>query len=113
MRSTPSRLRLWAPRLLGLAVCLFLGLFALDAFDGTGDLSGKLAAFGLHLVPVLVLLAVVVLSWRRQWIGGVTFVGVALFYATVMAPGRPDWIAVIAGPLFLVGILFLWSWRHA
>jgi hypothetical protein len=37
---------------------------------------------------------------------------VAVLYATALARGRLDWIAVIAGPLFLVGLLFLWSWRQ-
>jgi len=30
MRPTSTQLLVWAPRLLGLALCLFLGLFALD-----------------------------------------------------------------------------------
>jgi hypothetical protein len=112
MRSTSTQLLLWAPRLLGLAVCLFFGLFALDAFDGRQNLARSLADFAIHLLPVLLLVTIVLLSWRRPWIGGVVFIGVAVLYATALARGRLDWIAVIAGPLFLVGLLFLWSWRQ-
>jgi len=111
MRSTSTHLLVWLPRLLGLAVCLFLGLFALDAFDGRQNLARSLADFAFHLLPVLLLGAIVLLSWRRPWIGGVVFIAVAVLYATALARGRLDWIAVIAGPLFVVGLLFLWSWR--
>jgi hypothetical protein len=103
---------MWAPRLLGLAVCLFLGLFALDAFDERQNLARSLADFALHLLPVLLLVTIVLLSWRRPWIGGIVFIAVAVLYATALARGRLDWIAVIAGPLFVVGLLFLWSWRQ-
>jgi hypothetical protein len=111
MDLTSTQILLWAPRLLGLAVCLFLGLFAMDAFEGRDSLSSQLADFVIHLLPVLLLAVVVLLSWRRPWIGGLMFIGVAALYA-VLGRGRLDWIAVIAGPLFLVGVLFLWSWRH-
>ena len=113
MRSTSTHLLVWAPRLLGLAVCLFLGLFALDAFDERQSLARSLADFAFHLLPVLLLVTIVLLSWRRPWIGGIVFIAVAVLYATALARGRLDWIAVIAGPLFVVGLLFLWSWRQS
>ena len=34
MNKASGRFLLWRPRILGMLVCLFLGLFALDAFDG-------------------------------------------------------------------------------
>lgn len=103
----------WAPRLFGVAVAIFIGLFALDAFQGAQSAGGALAAFAIHLIPAVALLALVALSWRRPWIGGVSFVALAVLYATVMARGRPDWMLAISGPLLVVGALFLWSWwRH-
>jgi O-antigen ligase len=112
MRPTSTQLLVWAPRLLGLALCLFLGLFALDAFDERQNLARSLADFAIHLLPALILVPIVLLSWRRPWIGGIVFIAVAVLYATALARGRLDWIAVIAGPLFVVGLLFLWSWRQ-
>ena len=49
---------------------------------------------------------------RREWIGGVAFIGLAVLYAITMARGHLDWMLVISGPLMLVGAMFLWSWRH-
>ena len=108
---TAAALRLWIPRVLGVAVCAFLGLFALDAFS-TGRGLAALPDFLIHLVPSLLLLAVVAASWRHPWVGGVAFIGLAVAYA-FMVRGRVDWILVISGPLFIVGVLFLWAWSAA
>ena len=98
------------PRLLGIGVSVFLGLFALDAFRPGTPFARALTDFGIHLVPAAAVLAIVVLSWRRPWIGGVAFVLLAVAYA-LMVRFRLDWIIVISGPLLTVGVLFLWSWR--
>jgi hypothetical protein len=106
---------LWAPRVLGIAVSLFLALFALDAFaPGQSFLQG-LAGFAIHLVPSMVLLVVVALSWRREWIGGIVFVSLGVLYAVgAIRRDHLDWALVISGPLVVTGGLYLWSWwnRH-
>jgi hypothetical protein len=101
---------LWCPRILGLAVAVFLGLFALDAFEPGKPVARALADFAIHLTFPAVVLGIVALSWRRAWIGGVAFIALAAAYA-LLVRSRPDWILVISGPLLTVGMLFLWSWR--
>lgn len=108
---TKSTWLIWAPRILGLAVAVFIGLFALDAFRPGRPPSEGIPDFVIHLLPAIVLLVVVALAWRRPWLGGVVFLLLALVYA-ISAPARPDWILAIAGPLMLVGLLFLWSWHQ-
>jgi len=39
------------------------------------------------------------------------FIALAVIYA-VMVRGRVDWMAAISGPLLVVGLLFLASWRQ-
>jgi hypothetical protein len=112
MTGPSARLLLWTPRVLGVATCAFIGLFALDAFSEAKPVRDALADFAIHLIPALVLLAVVALAWRWEWIGGVMFMGLAVIYATTMARGHLDWMLVIGGPLLVVGSLFLWSWRY-
>ena len=51
------------------------------------------------------------LAWHWPPLGGALFLLLALVYA-ISVPGRPDWILVIAGPLLLVGLLFLVSSRY-
>ena len=95
----------WLPRILGITVALFVGLFALDAFGQGRPLAQALGDFAIHLIPAFLLLAVVAVAWRYPWIGAVAFIGLAVVYAVSVR--RLDWIAVIAGPLFVVGLLFV------
>ena len=106
MTATSARILLWLPRILGIAVALFLGVFALDAFSGQ-RLAEAVPDFAKHLLPALIVLGVVAVAWRYPAFGGVAFIGFALFYA--ISVRRLDWIAVIAGPLLTVGLLFLWN----
>jgi hypothetical protein len=114
MTTTSGRLLRWSPRILGIGVSLFIGLFALDAFNQGKPFVRALPDFIVHLIPALVLLALVSVPFRHEWIGGVAFIGLAVVYATTMAlpRGHVDWVFVISGPLLIVGALFLWSWFH-
>ena len=110
MTKRADSLILWSPRVLAILACLYLGVFSLDAFTGKTFVQG-LPDFAMHNIPMLILLAVVVISWHREWLGGLLFTALALGYA-FMAPTHPSWILAISGPLLLVGILFFWSWFH-
>ena len=100
---------LWAARILAIGVCLFLALFALDASEVGRSVSGRVTEIVIHLLPSLAVLAIVALTWRRPWIAGVVFVGLAVAYAVTVS--RFDWVLVISWPLLTAGLLFLWSWR--
>jgi len=110
METTSARLLLWVPRVLGVLVSVFIGMFALDAFSGGKPFLQALPDFMIHLVPAVILLALVSASFRRPWIGAAAFTGLAILYAVTMSRGRLDWMLTISGPLLLVGALFLWSW---
>jgi glucose-6-phosphate-specific signal transduction histidine kinase len=111
MAMPSSKILLWSPRILGVLVCLFLSLFALDAFESGKSLGQALPDYAVHIAPMLVLLAIVAISWRYEWVGGIVFTGLATAYA-IFARGHLSWIAAIGAPLLVVGLLFLWSWRH-
>ena len=110
MSKTTDSFLLWSPRIVGILVSLFIGMFALDAFSEGKPLLQALPDFFIHLIPAFVLLAIVGASLRRPWIGAVIFIGLAVMYAVTMSKGRLDWIVTISGPLLLVGALYLWSW---
>jgi hypothetical protein len=111
MTARPDALFRWSPRILGTLVCLFLSLFALDAFGGGRTFGEALPDYLRHVAPAAILLGVIALSWRREWIGGLVFTGVAAGYA-YLARDHVTWIAVISGPLLAVGVLFWYSWLH-
>ena len=105
-------LLVWSPRLLGLALAVFLTLFAFDGFQQGKPFGAALAEFVMQLIPPAIVVGIVVLSWQRPWFGGVGFALLAALYA-IAAWSRPDWVLAISGPLLMVGGLFLWSWRYA
>jgi len=107
----PDKALLWAPRLLAVAVGLFLAVFSLDAFGGGTSFVQALPDFLMHLVPAAIVAAVVALAWHWEWIGAVLFTALAMAYA-VMAREHLSWIAVISGPLLITGALYGWSWKH-
>lgn len=110
MRLATDRFALWAPRVLALCVIAFLSLFALDAFEDRGSWVQVLTGFAIHLVPSMVLVLVLVLAWRRPWIGALMFAVAAFGYALSAGRAHLDWIAFISGPLLLTAALFLLSW---
>jgi hypothetical protein len=113
MNTATKRTLFWTPRVLCMLFAAFLSIFALDVFDESHGFWQTALALLMHLLPSTILLIVVlVVSWRREWIGGVLFNALAVFYI-VFFWGRFPWFtyAAISGPLFLVGILFLLNWR--
>ena len=101
----------WAPRVLCLLLAAFLSLFALDVFDEHIGFWNTALALGIHLVPTWLVLGILVIAWRREWVGAILFNLLALLYLA-MTWGRFPWstYVVISGPLCLVGILFLVNW---
>jgi len=112
MTAMSDRWLLWSPRILGILVSVFLGMFALDAFSPAQPLLEAVPGFFIHLIPALTVLGVVIVSWRREWIGGLACIGLAIAYALSVGARHADWALAISGPLLVVGTLFLWSWQH-
>ena len=113
MAST-SRALHWTPRVLTVVFALFLTLFALDAFQQGRPLWQNLAAFGIHLIPVFLVLLVLWLATRWPWVGGVVFLALGFAYMARAGLRFGPWAVIaISGPLFLIGILFLIEARLA
>ncbi len=99
----------WTPRLLGIAFIVFLSLFALDVFGEFHGFWQVTAALLIHLVPSFIVAAVLIISWKWEWVGALLFSAAAAYYAA-MNLRHPNWVLTISGPLFVVGMLFLASW---
>ncbi len=104
---TPNNNLLWAARILALAFALFISIFAMDVFnEGHGFWKTLLGLF-IHLLPTIIVLAVLLLAWHKAVAGGIFYVLLAITYI-VLAWGKSHWTAyaLIAGPLMVMGILF-------
>ena len=112
MAAMSDRLLLWSPRILGIVVSVFIGLFALDAFSPAKPIQEALPDFFVHLIPAATVLALVIMAWRWEWIGGLAFLGLAVIYSLIVGREHADWALVISGPLLILGALYFWSWQH-
>jgi hypothetical protein len=57
----------WTPRILTIVFILFLGLFALDSFEGEQSLLQKMGGFLIHLIPNFVLICTCFLVSEGNW----------------------------------------------
>ncbi|MBM4167746.1 MAG: hypothetical protein FJ215_01105 [Ignavibacteria bacterium] len=107
-----KRLLYWSPRILSILFAAFISLFALDVFaEGSGFWETVLALL-IHLIPTFIIVAILTLSWKREWIGGILFLALGILYI-VFSWGKFPWTTYVAkaGPLVLTGLLFLVGWR--
>ncbi len=113
-RKTSRELLYWAPRVLCIAYALFISLFALDVFGEGRNFWETAFALFMHLIPTFLIVILLVVSWRREWVGGVFFLVLAVLYV-ISSWNRPmiTWgtYLLIAGPLVVTGALFLINWH--
>jgi hypothetical protein len=114
-RKPAAQLIYWAPRALCLVFALFISMFALDVFNVGRGFWQILLALTMHLIPTFLLLIILWASWRREWIAGVLFPALGIFYV-VWAWNKPfgNWpvFLLMAGPLVVTGGLFLLNWFY-
>jgi hypothetical protein len=111
--STPKKLLFWTPRALCIVFIIFTSLFAFDVFEESMGIWETILALLMHLIPTFILIVVLVITWRWEWIGGILFIMLGILYI-VMNWGRFPLMtySLIAGPLVIIGILFLLNWKY-
>lgn len=99
----------WIPRITGILMTLFIGMFALDAFQSGLTVWQQIRDFFIHLVPAYIVLATVLIGWKWDLAGCLIYLILAVFYAT-WAYQHPLWILGISVPLLVLSVLFFLSW---
>lgn len=108
----------WSPRVLAIIFILFLALFSLDIFEGDYGFWGTILGLLMHNIPALLLLLVLIISWQHELVGAIIFTLAGLLYVGLLFISQPfewyflSWILTIAGPAWLIGILFFLGWRQ-
>ena len=80
---------------------------------GVGQLAAQRAVAHLQTLQ-FILIAVIAVAWWRPWFGALAFPLFAVIHLVTMW-GRLAWqgYVFIEGPLILIGVLYLLSWRGA
>lgn len=108
MKDSAERFWYWAPRILAIAFTAFLSLFALDVFEEDAALWEMLVGFAIHLLPTYLVIIALFIAWRRERLGGMLFLALgAAYVAMFWEASRWPAVLILAGPLFIVGLLFL------
>lgn len=107
----------WTPRILSIAFILFLTLFSFDVFDSATGFWQTVFGLFMHNIPSLVLLAILIISWKYEIVGGIAFIlaGIAYIISLLFKPFEwymISWSIIIAGPALIIGILFLLNWKR-
>lgn len=114
-----SKILFWLPRIICVMAILFISLFALDAFQPGLTIWQQIGDFLIHLIPSFILLVVLIIAWKREYIGGIIFtlIGLGLTPAIFIKNYQMNHsvgmsigvIFSITIPFVLVGILFIIS----
>ena len=115
MKKKTSKFIYWTPRILSIIFILFLAMFSLDVFEPGLSFSQILLGLFMHNIPVFILSIILWISWKYEIVGGIAFILAGLLYIIILLRNQFEWymlswIIQIAGPAFLIGILFLIGW---
>jgi len=117
----PKNLIFWLPRVLCILAIAFISIFALDAFRSHLTFWQQLRNFIIHMIPSFILIAILVIAWKREITGGIIFVTLGLILSPLVFIHNYRMndsigmslliIAVITIPLIVVGLLFIFGGR--
>ncbi|MDG1730639.1 MAG: hypothetical protein P8K68_01570 [Algibacter sp.] len=109
----------WMPRIICIIGILFISMFSLDALNSELTIWQQILGLLMHLIPSFVLIILLLLSWKRELIGGIFFmiIGLGLSPFVFMHNFKMNqsiWISlgvisIITIPFAIVGLLFIIS----
>lgn len=94
-----SKFLYWLPRILSILFIAFISIFALDVFSQ----PQWFLALVMHLVSSFILIALTVVAWKHEKLGGVIFI-VAGFLLLISSRFES---LIISIPMVILGVLFL------
>ena len=107
----------WTPRILCIAAILFISMFALDAFRPGLSIWQQIGDFIMHMIPSFVLIALLIVAWKWEFIGGLIFTLIGLAFSPIIyyhnfKMNHSVWMSLnivmlITMPFVIVGILFM------
>jgi hypothetical protein len=91
----------------------------MDCFSGNANLKEQLTCFVIHNIPAFILIGILLIAWKWEFIGGIIFILIALGFTPFIYSHNYEVnhsvglsigiIMVITFPFFVVGTLFIVS----
>ena len=117
---TSAKILRWTPRILCILAILFISLFALDSFSSERTFWQNAGAFLMHLIPSFVLLAILIVAWKWENIGGIILIIIGVVFCVSIFNLNYNqrhftlWqsirnVLMLCLPFVLAGILFIIS----
>lgn len=103
----------YLPRTLSIIYIIFISLFALDVFSENYAFLETITTLFMHLIPTFILIAATILAWKKELIGGITFILLGILF-TIFFSTYNNQISflIITFPLILIGLLFLFNFKY-
>lgn len=104
----------WIPRALSILIISFFLLMSLDIFDMHMSFWQTVLGLFMHNIPTIVLIAILIFSWKNEIIGAISYILLALAYEVFALRSGIDILGIIfiGAPLVLTGILFLKNYNE-
>jgi hypothetical protein len=102
-----EKLFYYSPRILGILIILFMALFSFDVFDMGYSFAEALVGFLIHSIPSLILVILIIYSWKHEYIGGVIWIIVGVLFSIYFRFFKNPGVFIITLPLIFIGILFI------
>lgn len=110
----------WIPRILCILAILFISMFAADSFAPELTFWQQIGGFIIHLIPSFILIALLIVAWKWEFIGGIIFlvIGLAMSPVVFMLNHQRNHFSIgqslgiilmITFPFVVVGVLFIIS----
>lgn len=116
---TSVRILHWMPRIICMIAILFIGKFALNAFESYLTIWQQILIMLVHLIPAILLVGLLIIAWKWELLGGILFTLIGLAMAPVIYQHNYNmdqsmgislgFVMIFALPLVIIGILFILS----
>ena len=110
----------WLPRIICIAGILSICLYAINSIESYLTLWQQILFFGLKIIPSVILIALLVIAWKKDLLGGVLFTLIGIGLSTVIYQHNYNLsesvgfslqkAMIFALPLVITGSLFILSY---
>jgi len=97
----------WAARIVTILYIIFISLFAFDVFEEGTGIWMTLFRFIIHLIPSIILAAVLFVAWRCERFGGALFLIVSIIFTLFFRTYKETLsFFLVSVPPLVSGIMF-------